>query len=892
MPDPVVSVIIHLSNPLAFPLGDAIASASEQSFGTPEVIFVTTPGLFEGDVKTEVLRKGDSLRYYLSAPDTSPGGLLRTGTDAARGRFVTWLSADDLFDPRRIEAQMEAITRSGCSAVTCGSRFRGQSHHQKPVEAADDVASALKSLLNGTRDPSTLLISRECLSALGGFNPAFHCLFDLDLAIRFAMRFPVAHVSAPLVLRNPNPPPRPERSQEFRRIANRVLEEDGEAGPVDSLPSLGKIVSGLGEEAGALLPVIQRHLTALVRKQDLVVGILAGPVAGEKKPEIIKEALGVPDARVLKLSPTSSHLLAMAELLASARGERIILVDPAAPPQPESFALQLLHSAAEHLDACLPGRDPLVYTPGPETSLIPGALFLRSTLEKTPIGLIRTEAQFWAVLSNSGRIGALPPAAPIPRPLPVGRHDFPVSRMMPADLMAALIDRDWYTAVNPDIATMDVDPVDHFLDIGWRERRQPNPWFHTAWYLAKNPSVLERNMNPLEHFVVEGAAEGIQPSPGFDIAWYSRQYLDADRPCAEALLHFMTVGLSLGAVPYPRLHHSGTNTRAGAEPQRPVHPWNYQPQPPAEEEHQLLEALVDADWYRATYASRQSTLLDAAAHYADQGWRQGYNPNLWFDTRWYLSQNADARSGQTDPLTHFIRTGANRNRRPHAFFDMQWYAEHYLGGIEPSAEVLRHFLTIGLRNGAVPNPRIATPAITKRLLQIPLPERSPLIKRLQNLLAHAVATGEILASSDSDLWPLLLAEDFPPDVKAVLLICEGTGEGAHRAEAAAGVLPSEEFALFAVVESDHTLRIANRLEEGGISVRFRVPEQDVMLKNLLIKLNCQRAAAVERHLLDTPPCRMIRNVGVPVFINRPNPGAARLPRLPGKELPISRYRTK
>jgi hypothetical protein len=867
MPDPVVSVIIPVFES-AEQLGAAIASAAEQTFGAIEIVMVLTPEFFQGDLKTEILRPRDSVRHFVSGPNTTPGGLLRIGTGAARGRFITWLKPDDLFDPRKIESQMKAIADSGCACVTCGSR-RHMEESPPSVPSMQSKAATLRSLLDGSRDPATLLIARDCLEAIGGFDPTYAHLYELELAIRLAMRQSIAHVPATLVRWNSDRMNQADGAEEFRRIANGVLDEAHEAGILDGLEAIAEIVSGLGRREAPPPAAVQRHVARMVGRSDLAIGVLPGPDAADLISRNIPEALGAPHAGAFVVSRTANPADAILKALAASSSDRIVLIDPADMPAPEAFAMQLLHSAATGLDACLPGPDPLVYTRGSVATVIPGALFKRSALEKTPVKSMRTEAQFWAALSSVGRIGAMPPSRPIPRPDPrfvSGHPRFEPPRITAEDLVVALIDRDWYLAANPEIAALNVDPADHFLDVGWRQQRQPNPWFHTAWYLAQNPGVPQ-DMNPLEHFVIQGGAAGLRPSPGFDIEWYSRHYLDSDGPCPEALLHFMTVGLSIGALPYPRLRQAGIREEQDSPQPQSASLDNRSSQSIVEDD-QLLESLVDGDWYRVAHALGPSPLLNAAAHYVEQGWRQGFNPNPWFDTRWYLSQNEDALE-YAHPLTHFIRIGASRARKPCAFFDIAWYARHYLAGVEPSAEVLRHFLTIGLMSGAVPHPRIATPAVTKRLLRTPVHARSALIKRLLNILAQALASGEILGYSDVDLWPLLLAEDFPPDVMAVLLICEDSGGGFARARAAAGVLPLNEFAIFGVTDGKRALRVASRLEEDGISVKFSVPEQDVMLKDLLIELNCHRAAAVEPHLLDAPISRMIRNVGVPVFTNGP-----------------------
>jgi hypothetical protein len=550
MPDPAVSIIVYVSEPAAGAFGDTLNSAAEQSLGA-EIIVVINRELFEGEVEAELLRRGSSIRHYVSESHATAGALLRLGVDASRGRHITWLKADDLLDPRKIEAQVNALGPDGSGCVSCDYRILGQIRSSSSLEFRQDRNATLNSLLVGTRNAATLLVSRDRLTEAGGFDPSFDDLAELDLAVRLGMRDSILHVPAPL-MRRARPAPSPVSRPEFDRVVKRMMDCAADLGILDRLRDLGRIVAGLPIVSGALMERIQTRVAATVEESYLCLGVLPLPDGSSVRLESVLERLGVPNARTLALTAPAKPLDALAEALDKSSADWLALIDPAAPPRADVFALQVLKSASEDLDACLPAPDPLVYVSSLPILVSDGVLFRSSTLKRLPIPTIDSEAQFWAAFSREGRIEGLPPAASVKRPergFAPKRDMLPFTNLKPADLVIALIDADWYAAVNPDIADLHEDPLDHFLKTGWREMRRPNPWFHTAWYLAKNPRVAARKINPLQHFVLEGATSGLDPSPCFDTAWYSKQYLDADLPCAEALLHFMTVGASMGYDP-------------------------------------------------------------------------------------------------------------------------------------------------------------------------------------------------------------------------------------------------------------------------------------------------------------------------------------------------------
>jgi len=58
----------------------------------------------------------------------------------------------------------------------------------------------------------------------------------------------------------------------------------------------------------------------------------------------------------------------------------------------------------------------------------------------------------------------------------------------------------------------DIDPVKHYLDIGWKLGYNPSEKFTTNLYLELNPDVKEANINPLLHYLKHGKWQGRKPN--------------------------------------------------------------------------------------------------------------------------------------------------------------------------------------------------------------------------------------------------------------------------------------------------------------------------------------------------------------------------------------------
>ena len=100
------------------------------------------------------------------------------------------------------------------------------------------------------------------------------------------------------------------------------------------------------------------------------------------------------------------------------------------------------------------------------------------------------------------RSGAVRPA----RPAAVPRRE--IKRVIaPAFDAAAYLDR------YADVRASGRDPLDHYVDHGWRERRDPAPLFDSAYYLAANADVAASGINPFYHYLTAGRAAGRRPNP-------------------------------------------------------------------------------------------------------------------------------------------------------------------------------------------------------------------------------------------------------------------------------------------------------------------------------------------------------------------------------------------
>jgi hypothetical protein len=72
----------------------------------------------------------------------------------------------------------------------------------------------------------------------------------------------------------------------------------------------------------------------------------------------------------------------------------------------------------------------------------------------------------------------------------------------------AWFDRDGYLAAYSDARAANIDPLEHYRQVGWREGHNPSAAFNTNFYLKAHPDVAAAGINPLDHFLHFGHADG------------------------------------------------------------------------------------------------------------------------------------------------------------------------------------------------------------------------------------------------------------------------------------------------------------------------------------------------------------------------------------------------
>ena len=100
------------------------------------------------------------------------------------------------------------------------------------------------------------------------------------------------------------------------------------------------------------------------------------------------------------------------------------------------------------------------------------------------------------IAAAAARFGRLAPRLPTGSDAAIAARDF---------------DRAFYLRTYPDVAEVGCDPLEHFLEFGWREGRDPRPDFSVSAYLEAFPDVAAAGVNPFLHYLTHGRPKAAPP---------------------------------------------------------------------------------------------------------------------------------------------------------------------------------------------------------------------------------------------------------------------------------------------------------------------------------------------------------------------------------------------
>ena len=199
---PLVTVVIPTYNRAALVM-EAIGSVLRQSYRNFEIL-VCDDGSTD-DTAVRVAQFGPPVRYLALQRSGRPGAPRNRGFEAARGELIAFLDDDDLWEPEKLARQIELMERSPDLNLVYTDRRVQSSNDALLITVHTPTPKRPDQLLNiilNRQMPcvGTLLVRRELLRRVEGFDETLVTGEDLDLFLRIAPIARVAGVPEPLVM--------------------------------------------------------------------------------------------------------------------------------------------------------------------------------------------------------------------------------------------------------------------------------------------------------------------------------------------------------------------------------------------------------------------------------------------------------------------------------------------------------------------------------------------------------------------------------------------------------------------------------------------------------------------------------------------------------------------
>ena len=197
--------------------------------------------------------------------------------------------------------------------------------------------------------------------------------------------------------------------------------------------------------------------------------------------------------------------------------------------------------------------------------------------------------------------------------------------------LAAAFDPVFYRTVYDDVARAGIDPFRHYTETGWREGRDPTPWFSAAAYLDRYPEAS--GGDPFRHYLDRGWREGCEPIAS---------------PHRERFLE------RAGARRRPEGSEAFSPARA-LDADLPAGLGRA-------EARDLAAAAFDPGFYLSAWPDVAAAGLDPLDHFLQTGWREGRDPSRDFRLADYLEVNPDVAAAGVNPFLHWLAAGRAEGR--------------------------------------------------------------------------------------------------------------------------------------------------------------------------------------------------------------------------------------
>ncbi|MEP0885156.1 glycosyltransferase [Trichocoleus sp. ST-U3] len=223
---PLISVIIPVYNGEKT-LQETIESVLNQTLTDFELIVINDGSQ---DATLEIVERIQDPRLKaFSYANAGQATSRNRGISHACGEYISFIDADDLWTPDKLEAQLRALQDNSQAAVAyswtkCIDELGNFSRRGSHISVSGDVYAKLL-LIDFIENGSNPLIRAQAIAEVGGFDESMTPSEDRDLWLRLAARYHFVAVPSPQVLYRQSPNSASANILRMEAASLRVIEQ-------------------------------------------------------------------------------------------------------------------------------------------------------------------------------------------------------------------------------------------------------------------------------------------------------------------------------------------------------------------------------------------------------------------------------------------------------------------------------------------------------------------------------------------------------------------------------------------------------------------------------------------------------------------------------------------
>jgi glycosyltransferase involved in cell wall biosynthesis len=193
---PLISVIVPAYNAEATLL-ETIDSVRHQTLTDFELIVIDDGSTDQTAARVRSVR--DARARIITCTNRGLAASRNRGIEWSTGQYISFIDADDMWTPDKLEHQLDALRRRPDAALAYSwTAFVDEDGRflfaKEPSRFEGDVYADLLRYSNFVASGSNILVRRDCAIAVGGFDATLEAAHDWDFCLRIAARWPFAVV--------------------------------------------------------------------------------------------------------------------------------------------------------------------------------------------------------------------------------------------------------------------------------------------------------------------------------------------------------------------------------------------------------------------------------------------------------------------------------------------------------------------------------------------------------------------------------------------------------------------------------------------------------------------------------------------------------------------------